>query len=108
MPKVVGAWIAGQYDNDRLVARAAQDSLAQVFATEEKRHTVWRVYRSAILGYVDDAVVQQTAQTLSDERTVSPDDALAKHARVAASAILVLNALLSGFYMPQRAHFAAY
>lgn len=95
MPKIVGAWIAGQYDKDHLVSRAAQESLAQVFAAEEKRRTVWRAYRSAILGYVDDAAIQQTAQTLSDERTVSPDDALAKHVRVAASAIFILGMFIS-------------
>jgi E3 ubiquitin-protein ligase listerin len=95
MAKVVGTWVAGQFDSDRLVARAAQDSLAQIFATEDKRRTIWRAYRSALLGYIDDAVLQQTAQTLSDERTVSPDDALSKQVRVAGSGIFILQNLLS-------------
>jgi E3 ubiquitin-protein ligase listerin len=95
MSRVVGAWVAGQYDNDRLVARIAQDSLTQVFPTEEKRRMLWRAYQSALLGYVDDAALQQTAQTLSDERTMSPDDSMAKHVRVAASAIFVLRNVMS-------------
>lgn len=95
MSRVVGAWVAGQYDNDRLVARSAQDSLARVFPTEEKRLMLWRAYQSALLRYVDDAALQQTAQTLSDERTISPDDSMAKHVRVAASAIFVLRNVIS-------------
>jgi len=95
LPKVVGAWLAGLYDNDRPVLRSAQESLTRVFPTEEKRNSVWKIYQTSILEFVDDVTLQQTALTLSDERTVNRDDAEAKYARVAATAILLFNRILS-------------
>lgn len=94
VPKVIGAWIAGLYDNDRPVQRSAVESFTRVFTTEEKRTSVWKIYQSSILEFVDDVILQQTPQTLSDERTVKPDDAQAKYARVAATAILLLNRII--------------
>ncbi|PGG97584.1 hypothetical protein AJ79_09147 [Helicocarpus griseus UAMH5409] len=93
--KVIGAWLAGLYDNDKLVFRAAQESVVRAFPTEEKRQSLWKVYQSAIFEFVVDAVLQQTPQTLSDERTVRPDEAEAKHARVVATALQVFNQLLA-------------
>lgn len=94
LPKVIGAWIAGLYDNDRLVQRSDLESFLRVFSTEEKRSGVWKIYQSAVLDFVDDVILQQTPQTLSDERTVKPDDAEAKYARVAGTAILSLNRII--------------
>ncbi|KAL1960846.1 hypothetical protein VTO42DRAFT_5829 [Malbranchea cinnamomea] len=95
VPKVVGAWLAGLYDNDKPVQRAAQESIVKAFPTEEKRRGIWKVYQSQILEFVVDAVLRQTPQTLSDERTVKPDEANAKHARVVATGLQVLIRLLS-------------
>ncbi|KAK1146565.1 hypothetical protein N8T08_002995 [Aspergillus melleus] len=78
LPKVVGAWLAGLYDNDKPVHRSALESFTRVFSTDEKRKGVWKVYQTSILDFVDDVILQQTPQTLSDERTVKPDDAEAK------------------------------
>jgi hypothetical protein len=94
LPKVIGAWLAGIYDNDRMVHRSALESFTRVFSTEEKRSGVWKIYQSAILDFVDDVVLQQTPQTLSDERTVKPDDAEAKYARVVGTAVLLFNRIL--------------
>ena len=94
LPKVIGAWLAGLYDSDRPVHRSALESFTRVFSTEEKRLGVWKVYQTAILDFVDDVIFQQTPQTLSDERTVKPDDAEAKHARVVGTAILLFNRVL--------------
>ncbi|KAL4895806.1 hypothetical protein BDV59DRAFT_173180 [Aspergillus ambiguus] len=94
LPKVIGAWLAGLYDNDRPVHRSALDSFTHVFSTEEKRIGVWKIYQSSILDFVDDVILQQTPQTLSDERTVKPDDAEAKYARVAATALLLFNRII--------------
>jgi [phosphatase 2A protein]-leucine-carboxy methyltransferase len=73
IPKVIGPWLAGQYDNDIIVQRAAQESIATAFPTEEKQLGVWKVYQSSILDFVIDAVLHQNPQTLSDERTVRPN-----------------------------------
>ncbi|RAK97481.1 ubiquitin-protein ligase RKR1 [Aspergillus ibericus CBS 121593] len=94
LPKVIGAWLAGIYDNDRPVHLSALESFTRVFTTDAKRSGVWKVYQSAILDFVDDVILQQTAQTLSDERTVKPDDAEAKYARVAGTALLLFNRVL--------------
>ncbi|KAJ5500783.1 Zinc finger RING-CH-type [Penicillium expansum] len=94
LPKIIGAWIAGIYDNDRLVHRAALESFTKVFTTEEKRNNVWRIYQGSILDFVDDVILHQTALTLSDERTVKRDDAEGKYARVAGAAILLFNRVL--------------
>ncbi|KAL5691112.1 hypothetical protein EMGR_007253 [Emarellia grisea] len=93
--RVIGAWLAGFYDNDRPVHRAALESFMLVFTTEEKRNGVWKVYQSSILDFVDDVILQQTPQTLSDERTVKPDDAEAKYARVVGTALLLLNRVIA-------------
>ncbi|KAG2014555.1 hypothetical protein GB937_006516 [Aspergillus fischeri] len=95
LPKVIGAWLAGFYDNDRPVHRAALESFMQVFTTQEKRNGVWKVYQSSILDFVDDVILQQTPQTLSDERTVKPDDAETKYARVVGTALLLLNRVIA-------------
>ena len=94
MPVVVGAWLAGLFDNDRLVARAAQESFKQVFPTPEKTQNLWKVFKRAILEYCRDAILRETAQTLSDERSVSPDDAEAKRSRVLGTGISVLFKLI--------------
>ena len=94
MPKLVGAWSAGLYDNDRPVAKAARDSFRQVFPTQEKISAIWRVYQFPILEYSRDAILRETVQTLSDERTVSPDDAEAKYARVVGTSISVITNML--------------
>lgn len=94
LPKVIGPWIAGVYDNDKPVHRSAVESFTRVFSTDEKRNGVWKVYQSSILGFVDDVVLQQTPLTLSDERTVKPDDAEAKYARVVGTALLLFNRIL--------------
>ncbi|KAG2415147.1 hypothetical protein HFD88_006338 [Aspergillus terreus] len=76
------------------VQRAALESFTRVFSTEEKRSGVWKIYQSSILDFVDDVILQQTPQTLSDERTVKPDDAEAKYARVVATALLLFNRII--------------
>ena len=92
MPKVVAAWVAGRYDNDKSVSRAADESFRRVFSSEEKMKNVWRLYQISILEYARDVVVKETAKTLSDERTTSPDDSSAKYSRVvSASIVMVMN-----------------
>lgn len=94
LPKTIGSWLAGTYDNDKGVARSAQDALQAAFSTPEKRNVLWKVYRQALLDYVEDAMLVQSQQTLSDERTTSPDDSEAKHVRVVSTAALVLLQLI--------------
>lgn len=94
LPKAVGPWLSGQYDNDRSVARGAADALASAFPAPEKRQALWKVYRDSLLDYAEDAMLKQTIQTLSDERSTSKDDAESKYARVAGSAMTMLGFLI--------------
>ncbi|KAL8799123.1 MAG: hypothetical protein Q9182_006129 [Xanthomendoza sp. 2 TL-2023] len=87
MPDIVGPWLAGVFDGDKMVARAAQESVKQTFQTEEKMQNVWKIYLGSILQFCSDAVFKETVNTLSDERSVSPDDASAKYARVVAATV---------------------
>ena len=94
MPSIVPSWLAGLYDPDIAVNRAALESFKQTFATEEKSKNVWRAYHGAIARYTQDIVVKETESTLSDARTTSLDDAITKYARVAGCAIIILTKLL--------------
>ncbi|KAJ5291939.1 hypothetical protein N7478_001190 [Penicillium angulare] len=94
LPRVIGAWLAGIYDNDRPVQRSALESFTSVFSTEEKRSNVWKFYQSSTLDFIDDVILHQTPLTLSDERTVKRDDADGKYARVVGAGLMLLSRIL--------------
>ncbi|KAL8867408.1 MAG: hypothetical protein Q9174_005685, partial [Haloplaca sp. 1 TL-2023] len=94
MPNIVGPWLAGIFDSDKSAARAAHTSFQLVFRTEEKVKNVWVVYLGSILQYCSDALFKETENTLSDERTTSPDDAAAKYTRVATAAIYTIRQII--------------
>ncbi|KAK2739655.1 hypothetical protein FQN57_006487 [Myotisia sp. PD_48] len=91
----IGVWLAGLYESDNLVRKAAQDSLVTAFPTPEKQQGIWVAFQSAILEFAIDAILQQSPETLSDERTVRPDDAEAKYVRVVATALQEFTRLLA-------------
>lgn len=95
MPRTVGAWLSGLYDSDRSVVEAAQSSLRQVFNTPEKIQSIRKAYQQPILEYCRDALDKENPLTLSDERTVSPDDAQAKYSRVVSACIALVGSLIS-------------
>ncbi|EXJ57641.1 hypothetical protein A1O7_07990 [Cladophialophora yegresii CBS 114405] len=103
LPKVIGAWLSGLYDSDRLVARTAQDSVSTAFNTEDKRRALWKVYRGALVDYANDAILVQTPQTLSDERSTTPDDAESKFVRVVGNAVQLLSQVIKVNYPAARA-----
>lgn len=94
MPKVAASWVAGRYDNDKSVSRAANESFRRVFISDEKVKNVWRLYRVSILEYAGDVVVKETMHTLSDERTTSPDDSSAKYSRVVSASVMMVTNLM--------------
>lgn len=94
LPKIIGAWLSGAYDSDRLVARAAQESISTAFNTEEKRRMLWKAYGGSLVDYANDAILTQTPQTLSDERSTTPDDAEAKFVRVVGNAVQMLSQVI--------------
>ncbi|KAJ4992972.1 hypothetical protein SVAN01_01676 [Stagonosporopsis vannaccii] len=107
MPKSVAAWLCGLYDSDRAVVEATQNSLRQVFTTPEKIQNIRKAYQQPILEYCRDAVDKESITTLSDERTVSADDAQAKYSRVISACIALLGSLLSNLSPEELAKFQA-
>ena len=93
IPKIVGTWLAGTYDRDRAVSRAAGDGIGSFLDNEKKVALFWKRCQVQILDYAMEAI-NETPQTLSDERTISTEDAQAKYFRVVGSSLsLVLNLL---------------
>ncbi|KAF1835661.1 hypothetical protein BDW02DRAFT_280086 [Decorospora gaudefroyi] len=107
MPKSVTAWLCGLYDSDRSVVEATQTSLRHVFATPEKIQNIRRAYQQPILEYCRDAIDKESATTLSDERTVSKDDAEAKYSRVISACISLLASLLANLQPEELSRFQA-
>lgn len=93
IPKIVGPWLAGTYDKDRVVARAATDALQSLLNTDEKILQFWKRCQSQILEYAIEAV-QETPDSLSDERSTTKDDSEAKHHRVLGGGLSLVMALL--------------
>ncbi|KAF6817104.1 RING zinc finger [Colletotrichum plurivorum] len=93
IPKIVGAWLAGLYDKDRVVSRAANDGLSSFLNSPEKVVLFWKKCQTQILSYATDAI-QETKDTLSDERSTSPDDAEAKYLRVVTASLSLVLGLL--------------
>ncbi|GKU05040.1 e3 ubiquitin-protein ligase listerin [Fusarium langsethiae] len=93
LPKIVGAWLAGLYDRDRVVARAASDGLTPFLNTPEKVIAFWNKCQAQILDYAIDAI-QETQDTLSDERSTTAEDAESKYFRVVTASLSLVLGLL--------------
>lgn len=93
IPNIVGSWLAGIYDRDRVVAKAASDGISSFLNTDDKVTMFWKRCQGQILDHALEAM-NETPETLSDERSMSPDEVQATYFRVAWSSIsLVLNLL---------------
>ena len=92
-PIMVGPWLAGTFDRDRVVARAAAGGLSHFLNTDAKRDEFWRKCKDHIFKFANEAI-RETAETLSDERSSTKEDSAAKYYRVLGSSLsLVLNLL---------------
>lgn len=93
IPRVVGPWLAGLYDKDRGVSRAANEGLSSFLTSPDKVAMFWTKCQSQILTYATEAI-QETQDTLSDERSTTPDDAEAKYFRVVGASLSLVLGLL--------------
>ncbi|KAG5984455.1 hypothetical protein E4U55_004675 [Claviceps digitariae] len=93
VPRIVGPWLAGLYDRDRVVARAATDGISSFLTTPEKLTAFWFKCQSQILDFACEAI-RETQDTLSDERSTTSEDAEAKFHRVVASSLSLVMGLL--------------
>ncbi|KAG6028117.1 hypothetical protein E4U41_000773 [Claviceps citrina] len=93
VPKIVGPWLAGVYDRDRVVGRAASDGISSFLTTPEKLTAFWSKCQPQILDFAREAI-RETQDTLSDERSTTSEDAEAKFHRVIASSLSLVMGLL--------------
>lgn len=93
LKKVAGAWLAGQFDPDKSVAASANQSLIGTFGTDKIARFL-QAYQEFMLEYYKNIIVNETVGSLSDERTVSADDAAAKFALVIGTAIFSIAQML--------------
>jgi hypothetical protein len=94
IPEIIAAWLAGKYDRDTQVARAAKSGQDTIFDTPTKVNLLWTKWQQQVLDYVQSAM-DETTDTLSDERITSADDAEAKYHRVIGSCLSLLLELVS-------------
>ncbi|KAJ4287839.1 hypothetical protein N0V88_007549 [Collariella sp. IMI 366227] len=96
LPAFVGPWLAGTFDRDKRVARAASEALASFLQTKEKEAAFWKAVQTRALEFATEAI-KETPDTLSDERSTTKQDSDAKYFRVVgASLALALNLVKRG------------
>ncbi|KAK4226614.1 E3 ubiquitin-protein ligase listerin [Podospora fimiseda] len=96
LPLFVAPWVAGSFDRDRRVSKAASDGLSSFLQTKEKEDAFWRSIQTKVLEFATEAS-RETPDTLSDERSTTKQDAEAKYHRVmGATLCLVINLLARG------------
>jgi hypothetical protein len=93
LPDTVASWLSGCYDRDGFVARAAQNGVASFLDTDNKVTAFWTRCQDRILEYANEAI-DETPETLSDERNTSTEDAQILYLRVICSSISLVTNLL--------------
>jgi E3 ubiquitin-protein ligase listerin len=94
IPSIVGPWLAGTFDRDRVVSRAAGDGLSSLLDTKEKENKFWTRCQGQILKYATDAMLE-TPDTLSDEKSTNKEDALAKYYRAIGGSLSLIFGLVN-------------
>lgn len=94
IPTMVGPWLAGTFDKDRAVSRAAGDGISALLDTQEKKDKFWVRCHAQIMEYATEAV-KETADTLSDERINTKEDSMAKYYRVVAGSLSLVVKLVT-------------
>lgn len=96
LPAFVGPWLAGTFDRDKRVLRAATEALGSFLQTKEKEEAFWKAVQARVLEFAIEAI-KETPDTLSDERSTTKQDSDAKYHRVVgASLCLALHLIRKG------------
>lgn len=93
VPFLVGPWLAGTNDRDKVVSRAAGDGLSSFLNTKEKETKFWVKCQTQIMDYAIQ-VMLETPDTLSDARSSTKEDALSKYYRVASGSLSLILGLI--------------
>ncbi|RKF64735.1 putative c3hc4 type zinc finger containing protein [Erysiphe neolycopersici] len=91
--RFVGSWLAGQFDRDRTVASNVKKTVISLLPTDEKLVAFYSRHQAASLRYACDAI-EETPETLSDERTMSKADMWAKYFIAIGSSVSLVVELL--------------
>ncbi|KAI0998676.1 hypothetical protein K3495_g9521 [Podosphaera aphanis] len=91
--KFVGSWLSGQFDRDRMVASNVSNAINSFLQTDNKRVAFYARHQTAALKYAYDAL-QETPETLSDERAISREEMRLKYFTVLGSSISLVVELL--------------
>ncbi|KAE8452570.1 hypothetical protein EG329_013829 [Mollisiaceae sp. DMI_Dod_QoI] len=93
LPQIIPTWLAGTFDNDKAASKAAKDGLDTLLNTPEKRQIVLKKSQPAILTYVQETL-EETPDTLSDERTMTIEDMKAIYFRLVGNSIDMIAFLI--------------
>ncbi|SPN98428.1 uncharacterized protein DNG_01473 [Cephalotrichum gorgonifer] len=93
VPKVVGPWLAGLYDRDRLVSTVVNNNISTFLNSPVKITMFWKKCQQQILQFATGAI-RETKDTLSDDRSTTPEDSEAKYFRVLGAALSLVLGLL--------------
>ncbi|KKA30082.1 hypothetical protein TD95_004567 [Thielaviopsis punctulata] len=86
-------WYAGRFDSSTAVGRAVTTGQSTFIPSPEKKAFFLTRCQAQVLRFSIDAL-KETADTLSDERSTTPEDAEAKYYRVINAAIMLVDTLL--------------
>lgn len=92
----IAIWLSGVFDNDKTVANVSYDLLFKAFGsnTEKVNKIVWTTFYKQILCYINNVMLIENHETLSDLRYVKKDDSILKYERVFALSIMMLTKVL--------------
>jgi hypothetical protein len=99
MPEIVATWLAGMSDRDRAASKAARDGLTSFLTTDDKVLKCWKVFQPQILEYARSAL-DETPQSLCDDRSMSPDEMQETYLRVVGSSASLVENLLTQLNKP--------
>ncbi|PKY28431.1 hypothetical protein RhiirB3_473928 [Rhizophagus irregularis] len=94
LKKILPVWIISLFDQNKDVARVANESFQAAFPPE-KRVDVLVFGREEILSYITDIILYKTSETLSDPRFTSKEDMVSKYLKVVASSYYSLAHIIS-------------
>lgn len=92
--------LLGACDTDSSVSKACHAFLNDIFdCNKTKVNSLWSVFQEDILKVIDELVVKENEETISDERFVGKDDSLLRFNRLITSAVqLLTNLIRSGSF----------
>jgi hypothetical protein len=103
---MVPTWLAGTFDNDKGVAKAATTGWESLLNTNEKMTALLKKSQPVILAYAQEGL-DETPESLSDERTMSPDDLKATYTRLIGNCIDMVTHLMKSLGEEDRKKYSA-